>query len=240
MVDSFDDDNRRLYLDVLLALSDSSTPFMFGGAFAVYYYTGWWRDTHDIDIYVTPDIVERVARVLSSAGFENVGEQAEGDREWIYHARQGDIFVDVIWRFANLVDYVTPEWFSRAAKGMFLGVETRFVPVEELVWVKLFVINRHRCDWPDVMRIIRAQCSRIDWQRLLGLLGEHWLLLAGLVDVFDWQHPDSTDCVPTQIRDELAKRRLECKGDPTVTNREQLLDPWIHHRTDKYVAWRNE
>ncbi len=40
---------RTLYLQALDALSDAGIPFMLGGAFAVYHYTRWWRNTHDVD-----------------------------------------------------------------------------------------------------------------------------------------------------------------------------------------------
>ena len=77
---------------------------LFGEALAVYHYTGWWRSTHDIDVYVTRDAVEGARRALDTAGFADLGEQAAGDREWIYHAGKGAIIVDVIWRFANLAN----------------------------------------------------------------------------------------------------------------------------------------
>lgn len=241
MNDHFESEDRDLYTEALDALCRSGVPFMVGGAFAVWHYTGWWRNTHDIDVYVTHGNVPRAAEALSSAGFIDLGEQAVGDRQWIYHTARDGLVFDVIWRFANLANYIGPDWFERASSGEFLGLELRFLPLEELIWIKVFVINRHRCDWPDLMRIIQAQCSAIDWDRLVDLLGEHWLLLAGLVDVFDWQHPDSLGCIPDSIRDELARRRSEYRlHPPEHINREHLLDPWLHQRADKYAIRRDE
>ncbi len=231
---------RKLYIQALNALKRAGIPFMLGGAFAIYHYTGWWRNTHDMDAYVTPEDLERAKSALSESGFEDLGEQAEGDREWIYHAGKDSIIVDIIYRFANLANYVTPDWLERAAHGRFLDQEVDFLPLEELIWVKIFVINRHRCDWPDIMRIIRAQCQRVHWDRLLAMLGEHVLLLEGLVAVFDWQNPGSMGCIPSHIREELARRHAVYLTNPVKVEREHLLDPWLHQRADRYVIRSNE
>lgn len=241
MTDHFETQDRDIYVEALSALQNAGVRFMVGGAFAVYHYTGWWRNTHDIDVYVTQDQVGKAAQALRSIGFTDLGEQAAGDNEWIYHAGKNGLIFDVIWRFANLVNYITEDWFERASSGEFLGLHLDFLPLEELVWIKVFVINRHRCDWPDVMRIAQAQCGRMDWNRLMNLLGEHWLLLAALVDVFDWQHPASTGCIPDSLRTEMAKKRLDyLRNPPELADREQLLDPWLHQRADFYAIRRNE
>ena len=236
MSDLLNHEERELYAQALTALNDSGVDYMLGGALAVYHYTDWWRNTHDIDVYVTPENLDRARSSLDAAGFRDIGEQAEGDHQWIYHAAQSPIIVDVIWRFANLANYVAPDWIKRASRGRFLDHDVLFLPLEELVWVKIFVVNRHRCDWPDIMRVARAQCLRLDWSRLLNLIGEHWLLLAGLIDVFDWQYPGSMDCIPDGIRRELSQRRLEYRGSPAEADREHLLDPWLHLRMDTYLC----
>lgn len=241
MGDLFEDQDREHYQEALSAFTDANIPFMLGGAFAIYHYTGWWRHTHDIDVYVTPDHVQRAIEALDSVGFKDIGEQAEGDRAWIYHAGKHALVFDVIYRFANMPNYVAPDWIERASPGEFLGMDLLFLPLEELIWVKIYVINRHRCDWPDIMRLIKRQCKCVNWNRLMDMLGENWLLLAGLVDLFDWQHPDCLDCIPDFVREEFANRRKQYRVDhPTNVEREHLLDPWIHLRADRYEAWRNE
>lgn len=225
-------DQKDTYVEALRTLDSRGVNYMLGGAIAVHHYTGWWRATHDLDVYTTRDQVESAATALEDMGFRDIGEQAPGDREWIYHAAKGDVIIDIIWRFANYIDYVSPDWQTRAPRGEFLGVETAFLPLEELMWIKLYVINRHRCDWPDLMRIIRAQCSAIDWRRLLTLVGDDWLLLAGLIDVFDWQFPRSVGCVPAFVRGELVERRGWYIADPPDVDRQHLLDPWLKQRLD--------
>ncbi len=240
MSSPIDDRHTDLYVEALTALEEYGVEFMLGGAFAVYHYTGWWRNTHDMDIYVMPEDVPEVLQVLSHAGFIDQGEQAPGDMEWIRHTSKETISVDVIWRFANLSNFVCREWFERASQGQFLGVSTAFIPLEELVWVKLFVINRHRCDWPDLLRVLKAQCGNLNYWRLVEVLGEHWLLLAALITVFDWQYPNCMECIPDSLRDEFVRRYEIYREHPVNIDRENLLDPWLHLRADKYAIWRNE
>ncbi|MEN6521021.1 MAG: nucleotidyltransferase [Armatimonadota bacterium] len=225
-------EHRDVYVQALESLAEHEVPFVLGGAFAVWFYTGRWRDTHDIDVFTTPENVPPAVDALTAAGFEDLGEQAEGDREWIHHAVKGDIIVDVIFKFANRVTTVADDWIERGKEGEFLGVSLKFMPVEELVHSKIFTMNKHRCDWPDIMRIFKANCTTFDWNRLLSMLGEHWLLFAGVIDVFDWQFPAESTCVPVEIRRELARRRLEYKPAPDSPSRENLLDPWIHSRPE--------
>lgn len=229
--------HKEVYVQALKSLTEHGVPFVLGGAFAVWFYTGRWRDTHDIDVFTTPENVPIAMESLAEAGFQDLGEQAPGDRGWIYHAIKGDIIVDVIFKFANRVITVADDWVERGKEGEFLGVPLKFMPVEELVHSKIFTMNKHRCDWPDVMRIFKANCSSFDWERLLDMLGEHWLLFAGVVDVFDWQFPGDSECIPEEVRRELINRRLEYKPDPNIPPREKLLDPWIHSRPESKCYW---
>lgn len=121
MTELLETERQKHYTQALSCLGDHQVPFTLGGAFAVYHYTGWWRHTHDVDIYVTPDCVDAAVGALSDAWFRDLGEQANGDREWIYHAGKDELIVDVIWRFANLANYVSPDWLDRASDGCFLG-----------------------------------------------------------------------------------------------------------------------
>lgn len=230
-------EHQDVYTKALAAVTEKDIPFALGGAFAVWHYTGIWRHTHDIDIFTTPENVQPIAEALTQAGFDDLGEQAPGDREWIYHAIKADIIVDVIWRFANRLTMVTSDWMEQGSPGEFLGIDVKFIPMEELVWSKIYTMNKHRCDWPDIMRIFRANCATFNWKKLLDRVGEHWLLLDGVIDVFDWQFPADGACVPTEIRQELLRRKEEYRSDPSAPTREKLLDPWIHSRPEDICYW---
>ncbi|MDO8683233.1 MAG: nucleotidyltransferase [Armatimonadota bacterium] len=227
-----DPDNKAVYSDALETLLEAEVPFVMGGAFAVHFYTDLWRDTRDMDVFVTPENVQPAVDALLSSGFADYGEMAAGDREWIFHGHKRDIMVDVIWKFANLVTTIKQEWIDEAAPGEFLGFPVLYVPLEELIYSKLFTLNRHRSDWPDIMRLIRNDIRPVDWDHLLGLIGEHWLLLSAIIDVFDWQNPWEMHLIPDHIRQELRRRRDDYHPGPDIPSREVLLDPWVYTREE--------
>ena len=76
MTDHFETQDRDIYVEALSALQNAGVRFMVGGAFAVYHYTDWWRNTHDIDVYVTQDQVGKAAQALRSIGFTDLGDPA--------------------------------------------------------------------------------------------------------------------------------------------------------------------
>ncbi|MDO8585585.1 MAG: nucleotidyltransferase [Armatimonadota bacterium] len=227
-----DPNNKAVYSEALEVLIDSGVPFVIGGAFAVHFYTDLWRDTRDMDVFVTPENVQPAIDALLGAGFANYGEMAAGDNEWIFHGRKRDIMVDVIWKFANRITVIGQEWIDEAERGEFLGYPVAFAPLEELIYSKLFTLNRHRCDWPDIIRLIQNDVRPVQWDHLLRMVGEHWLLLAGLIDVFDWELPPKMDLVPEHIRRELRRRREQYHPEPGLVSREELLDPWVHTRKE--------
>jgi hypothetical protein len=229
--------SQQTYVEAIQALKQHNVPFALGGAFAVWYYTGHWRNTHDMDAFAEPFHVDSGAEALMLAGFTDLGEQAAGDRGWIYHAVKGDIIVDIIFMFANRISSVTSYWIDNAKQGELFGEQVKFIPIEELVWSKIFTLNRHRCDWPDVIRIIRADCEGFDWDHLLEKVGDAWMLLASVVNVFDWQHPADYQCIPMNVRQELNRRREDYRPDPNAPSREKLLDPWIHSRPEDTCYW---
>jgi hypothetical protein len=225
-------DNRATYVEALSSLIDSEIPFLVGGAFAVHFYTDLWRDTRDLDVFVPPRDVPNAVDALRATGFADIGEMAARDNDWIFHGRKRNIMVDVIWRFANGIATVDQEWMDEGEPGEFLGYDVAFVPTEKLIYSKLFTLNRHRCDWPDIMRLMKNSVRPVRWPHLLEMIGEHWLLLAGLIDVFDWQHPSETEVVPREIRKELQRRRGKYNLGSNAPSREELLDPWIFTRNE--------
>jgi len=44
-------------------------------------------------------------------------------------------------------------------------------PVEEMLWSKAFVMERHRYDGADIAHLIRARGEHFDWNRLLQRFG---------------------------------------------------------------------
>src|SRR5262249_42280553 len=104
------DEQWSVYERVLGDCQAAAVPFALGGGFAVGVYTGQWRDTKDIDLYVMPRDRAVVQRILAQAGLEDYYDQLPYDREWIYRSIKGKVIVDVIWAMANHKRQVDERW----------------------------------------------------------------------------------------------------------------------------------
>jgi hypothetical protein len=204
--------------------------FAFGGAFATAVYTGDLRNTKDFDFYILGAELESMKRAMTRAGLTDYFDQIPYDRSWIYRGVQGDIIVDAIWTMANHRAKVDRLWLERGPEVVIRGERLRAIPVEELIWSKLYVLQRQRCDWPDVLNLLDAQVGSIDWDRLLQRLEEDAPLLAGVLSVFGWLAPDRAVTVPAAIRLRLGLQPpAQTAGPDVVQGRANLLDsrPWF-------------
>ena len=224
-----DEKSTSIFREALESLNRSGVRFVIGGAFAVHHYTGMWRNTNDIDAYMDHGTVPLAVEALTMSGFRDFGEQAEGDRDWIFHAVKDGAIVDLIWEAPNHIGAIDKGVVGRGSPGEFLGVAVRFMPPEELVWSKLFTLNHDRTDWPDIFRLIRFG-PRFDWERLVRMLDEHWPVLLSLMVLFDWVYPGERRSIPLEVREELLSRKILMPIDSDEPNREAVLDPWIYTR----------
>ncbi len=211
-------------------LNAANVQYVIGGAFAVHYYGGPFRNTKDLDVYMDISAVPAAVFALTQNGFEDAGETVAGDLDWIYHSRMDQIMVDVIWKAPNGIRTVPDGQYERAPRGTFLDLPVRFMPPDDLVVTKLFTMNLHRCDWPDLLRVLRADPPGFDWNHLLGALGEYWPVLLSFIVLFDWVHPNEARCIPPEVRNDLlARKAANPEPEPGPTH-EQILDPWIYTR----------
>ena len=58
-----------------------------------------------------------------------------------------------------------------------LGVPVKVLAAEELIASKLFVTRRERFDGADIVHVIHGTGGKLDWDRILYLVGEHWMML---------------------------------------------------------------
>jgi hypothetical protein len=101
---------------------------------------------------------------------------------------------------ANCHAQITEEWLTRGDEISIRGCPVRLAPVEEMIYSKLFVLQRDRCDWPDMLNILAAQVEQIDWRRLVELVGEKDLpLLGGLLSAFRWLTPARARNIPRWV-----------------------------------------
>ena len=221
------DDEWAIYERAIKAFQPLGRPFMLAGAFSLATYTGRWRNTKDLDFYVLPEDRQLFIDVLTRAGFTDYFERLPYVRHWIYRAFKDDCIVDIIWAHANQRAQVDEQWFEWAPEINVRGETLAVVPAEELLWCKLYVMQKDRCDWGDVMNLIHATGSTIDWDHLCQRLGEDLPLLSGLLSVYSWLVPGHTLKLPPALRHALPQS--SANGEGVNQRHVDLLDtrPWF-------------
>jgi hypothetical protein len=229
------DEQWLMYERVLAEASRRDLRFALGGAFALATYTGRWRNTKDLDLYVRPEVRQALIQVLTDVGLEDYYDKLPYDRAWIYRGCRDSTIVDIIWSMANQRAQVDDSWLTRGPVIDVRGQMLRIVPPEEMIWAKLYVLQRDRCDFPDVLNLIYATGPLLDWQILLDRLGDDWPLLSGVLSVFQWMCPGRALELPKRLWRRLRlPRPHENTGQATNQRRVDLLDrrPWFMFTAD--------
>jgi hypothetical protein len=224
------EDQWRVYQRVIRQARDRDVPIALGGAFCNAHYTGRWRNTKDLDLYVLPKDRDRMIEAITRAGLEDYFDVNPYDRGWIYRAHSGESLVDAIWAMANRRAYVDERWIWCGAEADLRGERLRVVPAEEMIWDKLYILQRDRCDWPDVLNLIYATGATLDWPHLLERMGDDTALLAGLLSVYAWLSPDGARVLPEWVWRQLKlPSPVETCSSATCRFRTELLDtrPWF-------------
>jgi len=194
--------------DALRALAGSGVPFLVAGAYAFFEYTGIFRDTKDLDVFVRERDVDEAFRVLEGAGFRT--EMV--DPGWIGKAYRGEWFVDLIFSSGNGVAVVDDLWFHHARPARIMGVDVLLAPPEEMVWSKSFVLERERYDGADVNHLFRALGDALDWDRLLVRFDRYWEILLSHVLLYRFAFPGERSKVPDRVLETLLARVEEELG----------------------------
>lgn len=225
------DEEWRIYQRVMQEARGLGVTFAFGGAFATAVYTGELRNTKDFDFYVLPSERTRMIEATRRAALTDHFERLRYDRSWIYRASDGDVLVDVIWAMANGRADVDSLWLSHGALVEIRGERLRAIPIEELIWSKLYVLQRDRTDWGDVLNLIAAQAASIDWIRLLHRLGPDAPLLGAALGVFAWLTPSRAQAIPVVVWHRLGLQapRPAPEDRADISARAGLIDsrPWF-------------
>lgn len=212
-------EQRQLFQRVLRALNRSGVAYAVAGAFAFQHYTGIWRFTKDLDLFLPAASVAGALALCRAAGL--VTEIT--DPVWLAKAWAGDYYVDLISGMSNGVFWVTPEWIDHATAATVLGQRVRILAPEELIVSKLFVTRRDRFDGSDICHLLYACRARLDWERLAQAAGAHWELLAWHLVLFRYVYPSVfADAVPERCWHGW----LQCLGRaPQGGFRGTLIDP---------------
>lgn len=196
------EEERELYKQVLTALNAAGVPYVVAGAYAIHAHTGIYRETKDLDLFVEPEHVVPAMRALREIGLTARLEQAH----WLAKATRGRRFVDVIFGMGNGLALIDHDWYAHSTPAILAATPVRVAPVEELIWHRLFINERHRQDMSDIVHLVANVGSLIDWQRLLAKTAEHWPLLLSQLLVFLYVYPELSDRVPRWLLDDLLER----------------------------------
>lgn len=201
----FPREQLELFRDTLELLSEHKIPYAVSGAFAIQHHTGIWRNTKDLDLFMTNDDASRTLQLLSGHGVEC----DIPDPVWLAKAHRGEYFVDFITGMSNGAVNVDRCWIERAHPAIVLGVHTRVLAAEELLASKLFVLARERFDGADIAHILYATPGKLDWQRIFALVGEHRELLLVALVLFHYVYPDSGGNIPSGVWNTLLEDLTE-------------------------------
>ena len=222
------------------ALEAAGIPFLLHGAMALATYTGHWRNTKDVDVIVRREDHQRAIGALRAAGFEDYYPQLAYDRSWIFRGFKNGVLFDIIWALPNHRVPIDDGWFEHARALWMRGRLFATVPAEELVRVKLYVFQRERCDWVDVLNVLAGAVERIDWRRLVHRMGRDLPLLQGVLAIFNWLSPHRAALLPGWLREQFALPAIEV-DDPAAAEerRVRLFDsrPWFapHQPADRVL-----
>jgi hypothetical protein len=199
---------RRFYQEAIVALARAGVPHLVGGGFAFMHYTGVYRNTKDLDLFVRPRDAERAVAAVSAAGYRSEIVAPH----WLGKAHCGDAFIDFIFSSGNGVCLVDDEWFAHAEVARVLDMPVLLNPVEEMIWSKAFVLERERYDGADIGHLLCARGEELDWGRLFRRFEPHWHVFLSHLVLFQFSYPSERALVPRWVMRELlgrAERELD-------------------------------
>lgn len=196
------EEEREKYKRALSALNAAGIRYVITGAYAIYEYTGIYRETKDLDLFVEADHVVETMRALRDAGFRTRLEQAH----WLAKATLGSHFVDIIFGMGNGLALVDRDWYLHSQPAILAANPVRVAPPEELIWHRLFISERHRQDMADNLHLILCLGDRLDWSRIVEKTGPHWQLLLSHLQMFSYVYPEAVGRIPDWVMEDLLDR----------------------------------
>ena len=203
MTDDAKTEAPLFYEKALRLLKDSGADFLLGGAFAVFHYTGVYRDTKDLDVFCKAESCPVILKFFAARGYR----VEQTDIRWLAKIYEGAYFIDLIFDTPNNICRVDDSWFQRAVEATLMGVPVQYVGPEEMIWCKAYVQNRLRYDGADIQHILLRYGKKLDWEHLLSRLNQHWHLLLSILVLFQFIYPaDYRGILPEWLFTELLTR----------------------------------
>ncbi len=192
----------EFYKRSLMLLKESNIGFLVGGAYALYHYTGIFRDTKDLDIFIMPGDYQPTLEIFAAAGFQT----SLTFTHWLAKATWNGHLVDIIFNSGNAISEVDNRWFENSVEAEVFGIPVRVIPPEEMIWSKGFIMERERYDGADVSHVLLACGKTLDWNRLLERFGPHWRILLNHLVLFGFIYPSERALIPAWVMRELMSR----------------------------------
>lgn len=229
-LEQISEDQWQFYKEVIQAVRSTGEPFVLGGGFAWAAFTGVFRNGKDIDLFILPESREILIDAISKIGLTDYFEKEGYDRKWIYRGTRDGWIADLIWDMANYRANLDPDWVELGPEVSIRGEIVRVLPLEELIWNKLYILQRPRCDWTDILNLIYINVENIDWDRMINKLAPDASLLGGAMSVFLWMCPGRAKLIPTHVWEMCGLITPQFRDEPSyIKHRVDLLDsrPWF-------------
>jgi hypothetical protein len=216
------EEQKLLFREVITALQEGHVPFAVSGAFALQEHTGICRFTKDLDLFLPSESAPRALTRLRERGFEC----EIADPVWLAKAHRDSFFVDLITGMSNGIIRVDNSWMERARPATVVGVKAKVLAPEEVLVSKLFVTRRERFDGADIAHVIYGVRGKLQWERVLQLVGEHWEILLWALMLFRYVYPANSNYVPQELWQDLLGRlgKELSSPDPKARFRGSLVD----------------
>ncbi len=146
--------------EVNAAMQAWGRPYCFIGGLASTIY-GRDRLTHDLDLFVPPDLADDALTVLAANGFD----VERSDPEWIYKAAKRGLMVDVIFQASDGTT-LDAELARRVRVEEYAGLRLPLIPPEDLLLTKVSAFREDTArQWFDCLGIIEH--AEHDWAYLV-------------------------------------------------------------------------
>lgn len=223
------DDQWAFYQEVIRTVRALGQPAVLGGGFALATYTGQYRNTKDLDLFIQPHARDELVAALARLDVRDLYEEQPYDRGWIYRGTRDGFIIDLIWSMANYRAEVDDSWLRNAPTITIRGEQVQVLPAEEMIWNKLYIMHSDRCDWPDVFNLLHAVGPELDWDRLVAHLGDDLPVLAGALSVFSWLSPGRAAALPSWLWERMSLRAPQPSGPQVDRGRVDYFDsrPWF-------------
>jgi len=197
-----EDDIAAMYARWLDVLNRTGVAYVVGGAMAVYAYSGIYRQTKDLDVFISPSGVKPILGIMSDEGFE----VEVTDTYWLAKVRHQGYLLDCLFGLSNHLTPIDEKFLKTDYHISLRGIVSPLIGIEELIASKLFLIKSYRFDAHDVLHLIHSLEGRIDWNKLLSIINNDGELLLLYLLLFHYVYPGRAEWLPKQLIEELFER----------------------------------